>query len=38
VFVTVDKASGSPADADTPGAIAEAYIAGTQPGLGFPRQ
>jgi penicillin-binding protein 1A len=38
VFVTVDRASGAPVDPSTPGAIHEAYIAGTQPGVGFPRQ
>jgi penicillin-binding protein 1A len=38
VFVTVDKATGAPVDALTPGAINEAFIAGTQPGVGFPRQ
>lgn len=32
VFVTVDKASGDPAVEGTPGAIPEAFIAGTQPG------
>lgn len=32
VFVSVDRATGQPAAADTPGAIAEAFIAGTQPG------
>jgi penicillin-binding protein 1A len=32
VFVTVDKASGDPAAEGTPGAIPEAFIAGTQPG------
>jgi penicillin-binding protein 1A len=38
VFVSVDRASGTPVDPATPGAINEAYIAGTQPGVGFPRQ
>jgi penicillin-binding protein 1A len=38
VFVTVDHATGVPVDPATPGAVAEAYIAGTQPGVGFPRQ
>jgi len=37
VFVTVDKASGAPLPPDSPGALTEAYIAGTQPGVGFPR-
>jgi penicillin-binding protein 1A len=37
VFMTVDRAAGVPVDAGTPGAITEAYIAGTQPGVGFPR-
>jgi penicillin-binding protein 1A len=32
VFVTIDKASGNPAVDGTPGAIPEAFIAGTQPG------
>ena len=32
VFVSVDKASGSAADETTPGAISEAFIAGTEPG------
>jgi len=32
VFVTVDKGSGNPAAEGTPGAIPEAFIAGTQPG------
>jgi penicillin-binding protein 1A len=38
VFMTVDRATGAPVDPATPGAINEAYIAGTQPGVGFPRQ
>ena len=32
IFVNVDKATGSAADPATPGAISEAFIAGTQPG------
>ena len=32
VFVTVDKGSGDPLPEGTPGAIQEAFIAGTQPG------
>jgi penicillin-binding protein 1A len=32
VFVSVDKGSGEVADPGTPGAISEAFIAGTQPG------
>ena len=32
VFVSIDKGSGEVADAGTPGAISEAFIAGTQPG------
>jgi penicillin-binding protein 1A len=32
VFVPVDKASGSVANAEAPGSISEAFIAGTQPG------
>jgi len=35
VFVSVDKGSGNPSDAGTPGAISEVFIAGTQPGSGF---
>jgi penicillin-binding protein 1A len=35
VFVSVDRASGSPAVDGTPGAISESFIAGTQPGSGF---
>jgi len=34
VFVTVDRRTGQPADPDTPGALTEAFIAGTQPGFG----
>ena len=32
VFLNVDRATGQPTEADTPGAISEAFIAGTQPG------
>jgi len=32
VFVTVDRATGMPVTAETPGAITEAFIAGTEPG------
>jgi penicillin-binding protein 1A len=32
VFMAVDRASGTPAEGGTPGAIQEAFIAGTQPG------
>jgi penicillin-binding protein 1A len=32
VFVSVDKSSGDAADPSSPGAISEAFIAGTQPG------
>ena len=32
VFVTIDKGSGNLAVEGTPGAIPEAFIAGTQPG------
>ena len=32
VFVSVDKSSGGAADETTPGAISEAFIAGTEPG------
>ena len=38
VFVAVDRATGAPAAPDAPGSITEAFIAGTQPGSGFPRQ
>jgi penicillin-binding protein 1A len=38
VFMSVDRATGTPVDPAAPGAITEAYIAGTQPGIGFPRQ
>ena len=38
VFVSVDHATGQPVSPDTPGAVNEAYIAGTQPGVGFPKQ
>ena len=38
VFVPVDRATGAPVDASAPGALNEAFIAGTQPGVGFPRQ
>jgi penicillin-binding protein 1A len=37
VFTTIDRASGAAVPPDTPGAITEAYIAGTQPGVGMPR-
>ena len=32
VFVSVDKTSGAATDASAPGAMSEAFIAGTQPG------
>jgi penicillin-binding protein 1A len=38
VFVTVDRATGAPVEPEAQNAITEAYIAGTQPGIGFPRQ
>ncbi|MCX6543589.1 MAG: PBP1A family penicillin-binding protein [Acidobacteria bacterium] len=38
VFMAVDPATGLPVNPETPGAINEAYIAGTQPGIGFPKQ
>ena len=38
VFVPVDRSTGVPVDASAPGAQNEAFIAGTQPGIGFPRQ
>jgi penicillin-binding protein 1A len=34
VFLAVDKSNGAVLSADTPGAIHEAFISGTQPGLG----
>jgi penicillin-binding protein 1A len=38
VFVPIDKNSGAPVQPETPGALIEAFIAGTQPGVGFPKQ
>jgi membrane carboxypeptidase/penicillin-binding protein len=38
VFMAVDHATGMPVNPETPGAINEAFIAGTQPGIGFPKQ
>jgi hypothetical protein len=38
VFMTVDPVTGLPVNPETPGAVSEAYIAGTQPGIGFPKQ
>jgi penicillin-binding protein 1A len=38
VFVPIDKNSGAPVPPEMPGAINEAFIAGTQPGVGFPKQ
>jgi penicillin-binding protein 1A len=38
VFVPIDKNSGYPVPPEMPGAINEAFIAGTQPGVGFPKQ
>jgi penicillin-binding protein 1A len=39
VFLAVDKSNGAPLPADTPDAIHEAFIAGTQPGANtFSRQ
>ena len=35
VFVTVDRVTGMPVTAETPGAISEAFIAGTEPGSSF---
>jgi hypothetical protein len=32
VFVNIDRASGQPMTGDSPGALSEAFIAGTQPG------
>jgi penicillin-binding protein 1A len=32
VFVSIDRGSGQPLASDTPGALSEAFIAGTQPG------
>lgn len=37
LWVTVDRRTGRPVDEATPGAIREAFIAGTQPGVSFPR-
>jgi penicillin-binding protein 1A len=37
IFMTVDRLTGRPVEDGTPGAIPEAFIAGTQPGVGFPR-
>jgi penicillin-binding protein 1A len=37
VFLPVDRASGTATAGDTPGAIVEAFIAGTQPGGFEPR-
>ena len=34
-FLTVDRYTGFPVDPETPGAIKEAFISGTQPGAGF---
>jgi penicillin-binding protein 1A len=34
-FLTVDRHTGFPVDPETPGAIKEAFISGTQPGAGF---
>ncbi len=38
VFTAVDRNSGTPVDPSDPSAITEAFISGTQPGIGFPRQ
>jgi membrane carboxypeptidase/penicillin-binding protein len=35
VFLPVDRVTGAPVDESTPGAIKEAFIAGTQPGANF---
>jgi penicillin-binding protein 1A len=37
LWVTVDRETGQPADDGAPNALSEAFIAGTQPGVGFPR-
>jgi penicillin-binding protein 1A len=37
IFVTVDRLTGNPVDDAAPNAISEAFIAGTQPGVGFPK-
>jgi penicillin-binding protein 1A len=37
VFLTVDRHSGEVAEAGAANVISEAYISGTQPGVGFPR-
>ncbi|MEW5983574.1 MAG: PBP1A family penicillin-binding protein [Acidobacteriota bacterium] len=38
VQIAIDRASGRPVPPETPGSFREAYIAGTQPGVEFPRQ
>jgi hypothetical protein len=35
VFMSVDRHTGDAALAEIPGAITEAFISGTQPGIGF---
>jgi penicillin-binding protein 1A len=35
VFLPIDRYTGAPVDDGTPGALKEAFIAGTQPGAGF---
>ena len=35
VFLPIDRLTGTPVDDGTPGALKEAFIAGTQPGAGF---
>ena len=37
LLLAVDRHTGQPVEPGTPGAITEAFIAGTQPGTGFPR-
>jgi penicillin-binding protein 1A len=38
VFLAVDRATGAPLDTEDPGAIHEAFISGTQPTSGIPKQ
>jgi penicillin-binding protein 1A len=38
VFLAVDRSTGAPSDGESPGAIREAFISGTQPSAGFAKQ
>ena len=38
IVLAVDRDSGQPTSGNAPGAIPEVFIAGTQPGAGFPRE